>query len=736
MKIKERLKNRGFLIKMASTFLAASLIPLFFFGYIFVRHAYDDVIAQNEKYYAEVAANMNKSFHEQLNSMRMCAAKIDYDRKIIRSTVERHPYNSITAIDELQSYANMVTSASEVSLHFTGADYVLSSLGKYGYDFFLSKYFKRDPELSRRFETLLSEGQTEKMTIISEFGSNNYQSAALLVLIPIRDYATVIFSITNNSFDRQFLGSLSRDNYHLMMFGSDSSVLYDNSGAAYELLEAENFPQFLQNGPDPSFSFRSGGVDYRAYKSRDNDSGITFVVSVTEDEVTQSRSAFYVYLGRVLLWTGVIFLALFAAVVYVNYNPVRRISDLVRKSGAAPVPGEPDGSRDELNSIKFALMQFQRENDTMSRTISEQNDVMADFVLMNLVDGRKLPEQELSDAVSALGSPPYCMAAAALGGMDHNERGRLEREISSRLGVNIYIARLLHESYTFFLCSGVSTQTVERRHFALALQSCLAQCADCGDCTVGLGVSVESLGSIRTSYLGALSALESDRGSGVVLYEEMITSFGGVDEKYSEAVLKFLQYVRQGDRSGALQQLDSIGGYILSHSSFIIEKYLCFGLVGDYLKLLSKLGFSPDGEEVNSLLAFNNTSELFNRLAASVNRVCEQISDSKEQRKQNFARDIVAFVDENFTDPDMSLIKLSDKFGLSIYALSRIFKEHTGIGYKEYVTGKRIEFSKQLLLNTTDSISDIAARSGFIDSSSFSRMFKNNCGVSPNKFRE
>ena len=67
---------------------------------------------------------------------------------------------------------------------------------------------------------------------------------------------------------------------------------------------------------------------------------------------------------------------------------------------------------------------------------------------------------------------------------------------------------------------------------------------------------------------------------------------------------------------------------------------------------------------------------------------------------------------------------------------SRIFKEHTGIGYKEYVTGKRIEFSKQLLLNTADSISDIAVKSGFIDSSSFSRMFKNNCGVSPNKFRE
>ena len=733
MKLKKHISNYQFLVRMTSTFLAAALIPLCFFGWLFMRRAYSDVIRQNEKYYNDVAVSLNKSFLDQLTDMRSCVARIDYQRYIVRDVVEVHPYNYLEAIEKLAFYKYGVTSSTDIFLHYHDADYVLSSEGKYSFGFFLTKFFRESPQLQQRFEALLSSPMEDNIRIMSEFDSTSYQSAVMLVALPMRDCATVVFSVSTASFNANFLGSLNRENYGLMMFSS-GEIIYDNSGFAHELLLKQGFSDFLSSS-DISFKFSAGGEDYRAYKSCDSDIGIDFIVTVPESDVTQSRSEFYSYLGGILLWTGVLFLAIFAVVIYINYNPVLKIRNLISKSGVVPEPDDGEHPRGEISAIEYALMQFQRENDEMSHTVLEQHETITDFVLMNLIDGRPLPEQSIREAHLAPDGGPYCIAAACLRKLDYNQRVQLAQELSEQLGANIYITKLLHESYTFLLCSSAPSATEERRGFAITLQNRLTPYFD-KDSGVGLGVSVDSMNDIRSSYLGALSAIESDNQGGVVLYEELIGSFEGVNDKFSDAVLKFLQHVRQGERSKAYEQLDSIASYILSHSSIIIEKYFCFVLVNDYLKQLSKLNLNLPEDEITSLLNFNNTTELFGRMIASVDRVCERISSEKEQTRKNFSREVVAFVDSNFTDPDMSLVKLSDEFGVSIYALSRLFKEKTGIGYKEYITAKRIELSKHLLLSTSLSISDIAGRSGFIDSSSFSRMFKNNCGISPQKFRE
>ncbi len=735
MNKKKHIGQYHFLVKLISTFLSAALLPLCFFGWLFMNRAYSDVIRQNEKYYNQVAVSFNKSFRDQLTAMRACVARLDYERNIVRDTVEAHPYNYIDAIEELYSYKARILSSSEMFMHYHGADYVLSSEGKYGYSFFLTKFFKDSPDLQQRFESLMESQSLEKITILSEFSATPYASASMLVILPVKNYATVVFEITKFSFTTNFLGALDREDYGLMMFAS-GETLYDNSGFAQELMTDPEFTAFLSPSSDSlSFRFRSGGESWRAYRSLDEDAGIDFVVTVPERNVMQSRSEFYAYLGRILLYTGIFFLAIFAAVIYINYNPVLRIRRLAEKNSFAPQSAEDERPRGELSSIEYALIQFQRESDEMSHTVLEQTETIADFVLMNLIDGRPLPDQSIREANLAPEGGPYCIAAAHMRRLDYNQRVRLAAELSEHLGVHIYITKLLHERYTIFLCSGVPGTADERRLFAVALQNRLQPYFE-ENCSVGLGVVVDQMNDIRSSYLGALSAIESDQEGGAVLYEELIGSFDGVNDKYSEAVLKFLQHVRQGERGKAHEQLDSIASYILSHSSLIIEKYFCFVMVNDYLRLLSKLGLSPPENEISSLLNFNNTVELFGRLTTSVDRVCDRIANEKEQTRKNFSREVVAFVDAGFTDPDISLVKLSDEFGVSIYSLSRLFKEQTGIGYKEYVTAKRIEFSKYLLLSTQLSISEIAAQSGFIDSSSFSRMFKNNCGVSPQKFRE
>ena len=99
-------------------------------------------------------------------------------------------------------------------------------------------------------------------------------------------------------------------------------------------------------------------------------------------------------------------------------------------------------------------------------------------------------------------------------------------------------------------------------------------------------------------------------------------------------------------------------------------------------------------------------------------------------------KEILDYLDCNYNDQDLTQTKVADQFGVSVYSLSRIFKKQFGIGFSEYINGKRVEKSKEFLQNTDLSIREISTMVGFSDSNYFAKIFRNNVGVSPTEFRK
>jgi len=93
-------------------------------------------------------------------------------------------------------------------------------------------------------------------------------------------------------------------------------------------------------------------------------------------------------------------------------------------------------------------------------------------------------------------------------------------------------------------------------------------------------------------------------------------------------------------------------------------------------------------------------------------------------------------VDENFCQPGISLVTVADRFGISIYMVSRLFKNQTGAGFKEYINAKRLERACSLLTETEDSISSIAQQVGFENPTYFTSLFRTRYGMTPSKYRE
>ena len=93
------------------------------------------------------------------------------------------------------------------------------------------------------------------------------------------------------------------------------------------------------------------------------------------------------------------------------------------------------------------------------------------------------------------------------------------------------------------------------------------------------------------------------------------------------------------------------------------------------------------------------------------------------------------YISENYS-ANINLAEVAKMFHYSKNYLSKIFKQSTGIGFKEYLLLLRLNEAEKRLLATNDSIREIAYSCGFNDSNYFSSKFTKKYGFSPLNYRK
>ncbi len=91
-------------------------------------------------------------------------------------------------------------------------------------------------------------------------------------------------------------------------------------------------------------------------------------------------------------------------------------------------------------------------------------------------------------------------------------------------------------------------------------------------------------------------------------------------------------------------------------------------------------------------------------------------------------------IEKNF-HKNISLKQASEIVCLSPKYISRIFKEHTGVGFNEYKLELKVTRAKELLQGTDLNINQISDRIGYMNVESFIRIFKRITGYTPTSYR-
>jgi YesN/AraC family two-component response regulator len=112
----------------------------------------------------------------------------------------------------------------------------------------------------------------------------------------------------------------------------------------------------------------------------------------------------------------------------------------------------------------------------------------------------------------------------------------------------------------------------------------------------------------------------------------------------------------------------------------------------------------------------------------------EYIERSKDLGDDLFAS-LLIYADHHFRDPCL-LRDAAVYVGYDYAYISKFFKRKVGMSFREYVNCIRILESKQLLENTSKSISEIGELCGFSSTRAFDREFYRQTGMTPSEYKK
>ncbi|MGX1827494.1 AraC family transcriptional regulator [Paenibacillus taichungensis] len=139
-----------------------------------------------------------------------------------------------------------------------------------------------------------------------------------------------------------------------------------------------------------------------------------------------------------------------------------------------------------------------------------------------------------------------------------------------------------------------------------------------------------------------------------------------------------------------------------------------------------------------SMLPIHDAEDL-SEVHAHFYRMFDELGSKVEEKRtlkhEELIRKINCIIERDYADTNLCLTSIADELAMSPIYVSRLYKQLTLKGLTDVINETRIAKAQFLLIETENSVADIAEQTGFTNSSYFYRMFKKFNGVTPNDYR-
>lgn len=254
---------------------------------------------------------------------------------------------------------------------------------------------------------------------------------------------------------------------------------------------------------------------------------------------------------------------------------------------------------------------------------------------------------------------------------------------------------------------------------------------------LSLGKTVSDIFKIYASFESANSALDNIfffPKQKIHCYQETKANANSFD---MENIVKFASYLKNGREQDSIELIKTIKADLCNNSK--IDSSTAKNIFLSLFMELGKCRVHNGVLETNSwnilheISQANFIDELENLL---ILKTKEYFKDMRKLITNPIVSEIISIINRQYSDPNLSLNKISEEIYLSSSYVCVLFKEVTNKTIVQYINEFRIEKSLELLRQNKYRIKSIAAMVGFEDSNYFSKTFKKIKGISPNEYRK
>lgn len=130
----------------------------------------------------------------------------------------------------------------------------------------------------------------------------------------------------------------------------------------------------------------------------------------------------------------------------------------------------------------------------------------------------------------------------------------------------------------------------------------------------------------------------------------------------------------------------------------------------------------------------NAVNKALARLAPVPAEPEEDPAPARSDKNARLMRQVQTYLEANYQN-EISLDGLARTLDFSPYYFSKLFKQHFGVSFIEYLTDRRVRAAKEYLADPTKSVREVGELVGYPNGNYFVKMFKKKTGLTPTEYR-
>lgn len=727
-----------------------------FVNFIVYLRIESNISLQNSHYVTEILENRKNGIDNLRKLVSNIALEISHNYEIEDVALSHETkgmayYNIMEVSRALSVYKNIEGEFNDIYVYFHNSDYcaglnVCNDAGNF-YDVHIGN---ERMERSLWFQLVRSNHPGDFITVHPDNGAPFVMyMLSLYGSERFMPYATVVVEVDYTKFFPETAGEKYNESFYIV--DSENKIFMAESGA--DITYAQRI--FDEYGISDGISVAGDRVIVSAL-SENSDWKYVYLMnkSVFRKAIDEARTLVVICnLICVILTTFIAYI-----LTQRNYKPVRKIFSIF---------GTDELREESFGYIENKVTDIVRENRTYSRITEKLQDNVVKGAFISRLLTEKIPianKQEILDALGIRFTYSHFMVVLFYIEItdemffDHMNDDSTESYRLAKLALtNVMDDLIKDKECTLQYCDteGMLGCIVNTKSPAEVdgfvdtvkkLQKILRESFNI-EFMAGMSNLRGNIDQLFECYNEAMNCVEQYffNANDIVRYSELEDT-GMIDCYVSEPIREQLVGAMQvGNYDACEKIIDNIfeKSIINTGKSVTAVKFVLYELASTMIKAITEIGnFENEQNTVSELVGMiekaglnADAPEIKEQILSVIKDFCHSNAQKTVQKTDIIAEKAKRYIDENYTNPDLTVANIAEYCNVSMAYLSTNFKKKYDSRPLEYINFVRIEHAKKILADENCTMDEVAEMVGFGNSRSYFRMFSRFVGTTPSKYR-